>query len=196
METFSRVFPLDWVAIRNVVIVLALVAAAFAALAVLLRYLGNRRERWQRALAEQIAVQITGEMMASRRRDGDRFALKESNSVKRMVREAVLALSAGSHADPLAPFYRNVGAGTSHRTTLDLVRDQGDVLAGNPGVTKYVLEGLVGGAYGMGALGAMGYGSGSGSEPFRYRDMAAGDNRATLATCSSVTDLTIQTSES
>ncbi|HKQ55794.1 MAG TPA: tetratricopeptide repeat protein [Methyloceanibacter sp.] len=94
METFSRVFPLDWVAIRNVFIVLALVAAAFAALAVLLRHLRNRRERWQRALAEQIAVQITGEMMASGRRDGDRFALKESNSVKRMVREAVLALSA------------------------------------------------------------------------------------------------------
>jgi tetratricopeptide (TPR) repeat protein len=41
-----------------------------------------------------IAVQIAGEMMASGRRDGDRFALKESNSIKRLVREAVLALSA------------------------------------------------------------------------------------------------------
>ena len=94
METFSRVFPLDWVAIRNALIVLALVAAAFAALFAVLWQLRGRRERRQKVLAEQIAVQIAGEMMTSGRRDGDRFALKESNSVKRLVREAVLALSA------------------------------------------------------------------------------------------------------
>src|SRR5262245_45569317 len=93
MQTFSRVFPLDWVAIRNVLIVVALVAAAFAALAAVLWQLRSRRERRQKALAEQIAVQIAGEMMTSGRRDGDRFALKESNSVKRLVREAVLAIS-------------------------------------------------------------------------------------------------------
>ncbi|MET0841586.1 MAG: tetratricopeptide repeat protein [Methyloceanibacter sp.] len=94
METFSRVFPLDWVAIRNALIVLALVAAAFAALAAVLWQLQGRREWRQRVLAEQIAVQIAGKMMTSGSRDGDRFALKESNSVKRLVREAVLALSA------------------------------------------------------------------------------------------------------
>ncbi|MET0869808.1 MAG: tetratricopeptide repeat protein [Methyloceanibacter sp.] len=94
METFSRVFPLDFVAIRNVLIVLALVAAAFAALAAVLWQLQGRREWRQRVLAEQIAVQIAGKMMTSASRDGDRFALKESNSVKRLVREAVLALSA------------------------------------------------------------------------------------------------------
>ena len=94
METFSRVFPLDFVAIRNVLIVVALVAASFAALAAVLLQLRNRREWLQRAMAEQIAVQIAGEMMTSGRRDGDRFALIEGNSVKRLVREAVLALSA------------------------------------------------------------------------------------------------------
>jgi tetratricopeptide (TPR) repeat protein len=48
----------------------------------------------QRAVAEKIAVQIAGEMMTSGRRDGGRFALKESNSIKRLVMEAVLALAA------------------------------------------------------------------------------------------------------
>src|SRR5262245_27114907 len=94
METSSRVFPLDWVAIGNVLIVLGLVAAAFAALAAVLWHLRNRRERRQRAVADKIAVQIAGEMMASGRRDGDLFALKESSSIKRLVTEAVLALSA------------------------------------------------------------------------------------------------------
>jgi tetratricopeptide (TPR) repeat protein len=94
METFSRVFPLDWVAIRNIVIVLALVAVAFAAVAALLWQLRNRREQRQRAVAEQIAVQVAGEMMTRGRRDGDRFALKESNTIKRLVKEAVSALSA------------------------------------------------------------------------------------------------------
>ena len=94
MESFSRVFPLDCVAIRNVLIVLGLLVAAFAALAVVLWRLRNRRERRQRAMAEKIAVRLAGEMMTSGRRDGDRFALKESNSIKRLVTEAVLALSA------------------------------------------------------------------------------------------------------
>ncbi|HKB00289.1 MAG TPA: tetratricopeptide repeat protein [Methyloceanibacter sp.] len=94
MESFSRAFFLDWVAIGNVLIVLGLVAAAFAALAAILWQLRNRRERRQRAVAEKIAVQIAGEMMTSGRRHGDRFALKESNSIKRLVMEAVLALAA------------------------------------------------------------------------------------------------------
>src|SRR5262245_64618576 len=94
METFSRVFPRDGVAFRNVRVVLGVVAGAFAALAAVLWQLRNRRERRRRGMAEKIAVQITGEMMASGRRDGDRFALKESSSIKKLVTEAVLALSA------------------------------------------------------------------------------------------------------
>jgi hypothetical protein len=44
MESFTRVFPLDFVAIRNVLIVSGLLVAAFAALAGVLWQLRNRRE--------------------------------------------------------------------------------------------------------------------------------------------------------
>lgn len=94
MEAFFRVFPLDWALARDVIVALGIVAAALACLAVLLWQLRLRREQRQKALAETIAVQLAGEMMTSGRRDGDRFALKESNTIKRLVREAVLALSA------------------------------------------------------------------------------------------------------
>ncbi|MGD9501628.1 MAG: tetratricopeptide repeat protein [Methyloceanibacter sp.] len=94
MESFFRVFPLDWVAARNVLIALGVVVAAFASLAVVLWQLRKRREGRQKALAEAIAVHLAGEMMTSGRRDGDRFALKESSAIKRLVRDAVLALSA------------------------------------------------------------------------------------------------------
>jgi uncharacterized protein YfaS (alpha-2-macroglobulin family) len=69
-----------------------------------------------------------------------------------VVDEAVLALAARSHPDPLAPFYRVVSDGTTHHSTLDLLEDQGDVLAGKPGFERYRLT--VGNAYGSGGLGA------------------------------------------
>ncbi len=87
-----------------------------------------------------------------------------------VVDEAVLALSARSHADPLAPFYRKVGAGTSEVSTIDLVSDSGDVLAGAPGFAKYKLDEMGGRGYGSGAgsigaghYGTIGHGSGTGS---------------------------------
>jgi uncharacterized protein YfaS (alpha-2-macroglobulin family) len=83
-----------------------------------------------------------------------------------VVDEAVLALSARSHADPLEPFYRQVINGTSHRTTIEMVRDQGDVLAGRPGFVRYGL--VVGEAYGVGGLGFLGTGSGGGGLGSRY----------------------------
>ena len=52
-----------------------------------------------------------------------------------VVDEAVLALSAKRHADPLAPFYRDVGAGHVARSTIDTwSTTAGDELAGEPGV--------------------------------------------------------------
>jgi uncharacterized protein YfaS (alpha-2-macroglobulin family) len=75
-----------------------------------------------------------------------------------VVDEAVLALAARSHADPLAPFYRDVAGGTTHHSTLDLLEDQGGLVAGKPGLEIHRLTGSS--AYGMGALG---YGSGAGS---------------------------------
>jgi tetratricopeptide (TPR) repeat protein len=154
METFSRVFPLDFATIGNVLIVLGLVAAAFAALAALLWQLRNRREWRQRAMAEKIAVQMTGEMMTTGRRDGDRFALKESSSIKRLVREAALALSAEDPrlagramarldaaepepgAEILAAIVRTKRAEAEQASgeAADMLRHQGALtLAGDPG---------------------------------------------------------------
>jgi len=70
-----------------------------------------------------------------------------------VVDEAILALSAKSHVDPLGLFYRKVGDGTSATSTLSLVRDSGDTLAGSPGYTRFKL----------GELGTIGHGSGTGS---------------------------------
>ncbi|MBA2544961.1 MAG: Ig-like domain-containing protein [Deltaproteobacteria bacterium] len=81
-----------------------------------------------------------------------------------VVDEAVLALSGRSHADPLLPFYRDVGAGSSPWTTFGLITDQGSTLAGNPGVEKYKLSGggTGWGTIGTGSYGTMGHGSGGG----------------------------------
>ncbi len=75
-----------------------------------------------------------------------------------VVDEAILALSGRSHEDPLAPFYRDVGAGTSKTSTLDLVHDSGPDLAGIPGFERYDLDAL-----GLGRYGTIGHGFGSGS---------------------------------
>jgi tetratricopeptide (TPR) repeat protein len=98
MESFTRVFPLDWGTFRTVLLVFAIVAAVFVLLAVILLRLRARREKQARMMAETIAVQLAGDMMTRARGDGDRFALKESSSIKALVSEAVLALSA---EDPL-----------------------------------------------------------------------------------------------
>ena len=82
-----------------------------------------------------------------------------------VVDEAILSLSAGQHADPLLPFYRDVGSGTWGWNTLGLVHDSGDELGGKPGFTRYELGGggMGWGTIGTGNYGTVGYGSGSGS---------------------------------
>jgi uncharacterized protein YfaS (alpha-2-macroglobulin family) len=77
-----------------------------------------------------------------------------------VVDEAVLALAAKSYADPLAPFYRQVADGTRHHTTLDLLADQGAVLAGKPGFERRRLT--ASDTIGVGSLGMLGNGYGSG----------------------------------
>jgi alpha-2-macroglobulin len=57
-----------------------------------------------------------------------------------VVDEAILALAGRSHADPLAPFYREVGDGTTHHTSIDWVRDAGNDLDGQPGIDRYRLD--------------------------------------------------------
>jgi hypothetical protein len=74
-----------------------------------------------------------------------------------VVDEAVLALSARSHADPLAPFYRHVHGGTWQLSNLGMVLDSGATLDGAPGFETYKLSDVGRHAYGSG------YGSGYGT---------------------------------
>ncbi|MDQ3300335.1 MAG: MG2 domain-containing protein, partial [Myxococcota bacterium] len=85
-----------------------------------------------------------------------------------VVDEAILALSAGAHADPLAPFYRDVPDGTTAHSSLQLLQDSAEDLAGKPGFSRYRLADGHGG-FGYGSLGSgeggggFGYGSGTGT---------------------------------
>jgi tetratricopeptide (TPR) repeat protein len=94
MESFIRVFPLDWTALQNVLLVIGVLAALTILLAFLARRALRKDARQGRIAAEQIALLITGEMMARSQEDGDRFSLKESNSIKALIADAVLALGA------------------------------------------------------------------------------------------------------
>jgi len=95
MESFTRVFPLDWTSLEYVLAI----AGALAVVLGLLAFLGHRAKRKDQALsrlaAERIAIASAGRM-ASSQQDGDRFSLKESNSVKALIAEAVLALNAAN----------------------------------------------------------------------------------------------------
>ena len=73
-----------------------------------------------------------------------------------VVDEAVLALSGMHHADPMAPFYQSVEAGTTQVNTFDTVEDDDANLLGTPGFTRIKLDD-------SGHSGALGHGSGSGS---------------------------------
>lgn len=83
-----------------------------------------------------------------------------------VVDEAVLALSGMHHADPLAPFYREVESGTTGASTFDAVADADMELEGVPGYERINLDlsprGFGHGfGYGSG-YGTMGHGSGGG----------------------------------
>src|SRR3989304_9514330 len=95
MESFSRVFPLDWTTLQNISAVVAVLGVPLGLLAFILRRAVRRDQRQSRMVAEQVAVLIAGQMMARSQRDGDRFSLKESNSIKNLIAEALLALDAG-----------------------------------------------------------------------------------------------------
>jgi len=86
-----------------------------------------------------------------------------------VVDEAILALSAGLHADPLLPFYRDVGSNTSAWNTLGMVHDSGPFLADKPGFERALLPSgdaalsyFGRGTIGSGSYGTTGFGSGGG----------------------------------
>ncbi|MCJ7528829.1 MAG: tetratricopeptide repeat protein, partial [Methyloceanibacter sp.] len=94
MESFSRVFPLDWTTLQHISAIVGLLAVLLGLLAFILHRALRKDERQSRMVAEQLAVLIAGKMMARSQEDGDRFSLKESNSIKSLIAEAVLALDA------------------------------------------------------------------------------------------------------
>ncbi|HSJ99683.1 MAG TPA: alpha-2-macroglobulin family protein, partial [Kofleriaceae bacterium] len=79
-----------------------------------------------------------------------------------VVDEAVLALSSRTHADPLGRFHRGREEGTWQASTLPLIEDAGDDLAGAPGIARYSLD----------TDGSRGYGVGSGRGGMRGRASA------------------------
>lgn len=99
MESFSHVFPPDWTAFQSVLLVVGGMVIVAALLGFLARRAVRKDARQGRIAAEQIAIAMTGEMMARSQEEGDRFSLKESNSVKSLIAEAVLALSAEGTRD-------------------------------------------------------------------------------------------------
>jgi tetratricopeptide (TPR) repeat protein len=94
MESFTLVFPLDWATLQNVGIVAGVLALVFGLIAFLGRRLLRKHERQNRIAAEQIGLLLTGQMLARSEQEGDRFSLKEANSIKALISDAVLALNA------------------------------------------------------------------------------------------------------
>jgi tetratricopeptide (TPR) repeat protein len=94
MESFTRVFPLDWATLQNVGIVAVALALVFGLIAFLGRKLLRKHERQSRIAAEQIGLLLTGQMLARSEQEGDRFSLKEANSIKALISDAMLALNA------------------------------------------------------------------------------------------------------
>ena len=93
MELFSRVFPLDWTTVEYVSAVVGVLVVVLCLLAFLLRRSRRQRDQQNRTIAEQIAVATAGEMMARSQENGDRFSLKEGNSIATLITDAVLALN-------------------------------------------------------------------------------------------------------
>ncbi len=83
-----------------------------------------------------------------------------------VVDEAVLSVSGKDYADPLAPFYRKVDAGTSSLSTLGIVQDAGADLVGEPGFSRYRLDGF------LRYASMIGYGSGGGAYGGSYSSRA------------------------
>jgi len=92
-----------------------------------------------------------------------------------VVDEAVLALAGKAHADPLAPFYRAVHAGTQRVSTLGMVHDSGHQLVGAPGFTRKNLNDDTSGT-------GYGYGVGGGRGGMRGRTAAVPSVRMGAAT--------------
>ncbi len=87
-----------------------MLAVLLGLLALLARWSLRKDQVQTRATAEQIAALIAGQLASSSQEDGDRFSLKESNSIKSLIAEAVLALNA-RNTRPAAAGHRQAQIG-------------------------------------------------------------------------------------
>ncbi len=92
MQVLAQLSPFDWTALQNLSAVIGLLAALAVLGAFLLRKLIRKDEKASRIAAEQIAVMVAGKMVARSPEEGDRLSLKERNSIKALIGEAVLSL--------------------------------------------------------------------------------------------------------
>ena len=95
MESFTRAFPADWTTLETALAILGVLVVLLGLSAILARWSLRKDQMRVQATAERIAALIAGQLASSSQEDGDRFSLKESNSIKALIAEAVsLALNA------------------------------------------------------------------------------------------------------
>jgi tetratricopeptide (TPR) repeat protein len=92
MQVLAQLSPSHWTALETLFAVMLLLAVLAAVGGFLLRRVLRKDEEQNRIDAEQIAVMVAGKMVARSPEEGDRLSLKERNSIKALIGEAVLAL--------------------------------------------------------------------------------------------------------
>jgi tetratricopeptide (TPR) repeat protein len=93
MESFTRVFPADWTTLETALAILGGLVLLLGLSAILARWSLRKDQMRVQVMAERIAALIAGQLASSSQEDGDRFSLKESNSIKALIAEAVRALN-------------------------------------------------------------------------------------------------------
>jgi tetratricopeptide (TPR) repeat protein len=94
MESFTRVFPADWTTLETALAILGGLVLFLVLLAILARWSLRKDQIRVQVTAERIAALMAGQLASSSQEDGDRFSLKESNSIKALIADAVRALNA------------------------------------------------------------------------------------------------------
>jgi len=84
--------PSNWTALQSLFAAVLLLIVLGSLGAFVLRKVLHKDEEQSRIDAEQIAVMVAGNMVARSPEEGDRLSLKERNSIKALIGEAVLSL--------------------------------------------------------------------------------------------------------
>ncbi len=124
MESFARVFPLDWTTLEYVLAIFGVDRRGARPMA----FLAHRALRKDRAkiglTAEQVAIAIAGKMASHSQEEGDSFSLKESNSIRSSDRRSRARPRCGEH-EAGAPRHRQAqirGQRARHRASSPRLR--------------------------------------------------------------------------